>query len=103
MIRCVVEELEMVASGRSCCASEGSGGRAGRGGGIGDGGLGPVLLRKRGVRRAAEKMGVSSFARARLAREDGGKGTRRLITGFVGGAGGQSVRGGRDGGGGMRA
>jgi hypothetical protein len=44
-------------------------------------------------------MGITGLARARLAREDGGKGAAGLIAGFVGGgAGGQSLEGGLDGG-----
>jgi hypothetical protein len=67
--------------------------------GVGGGGFGPVVLRECEVRRVAEKMGVAGLARAWLAREDGGKRTDGLIAGFVGGgAGGQALQGGLDGG-----
>jgi hypothetical protein len=68
-------------------------------GGIGCGGFGPVLLRKREVRRGAEKMGIAGLAGARLAREDDSKGAASLIAGFVSGrASGQALEGGLDGG-----
>ena len=55
------------------------------------------MLRKREVRRGAEKMGIPSFAGAGLARENSGKGTGCFITGFIGcGAGGQALEGGLD-------
>jgi hypothetical protein len=70
-----------------------------RSGGIAGAGFGAVLLREREVRRGAEKMGVAGFARARLAREDGGQRTGGLMVGFVGGrASGQALEGGLDGG-----
>jgi hypothetical protein len=69
-----------------------------RSGGIAGAGFGAVLLREREVRRGAEKMGVAGFARARLAREDGGQRAGRIAD-FVGGrASGQALEGGLDGG-----
>jgi hypothetical protein len=69
------------------------------GGRIGGAGFGCVVLREWGVRRVAEKMGIASLARARLARKDGSERAGGLIAGLVGGgAAGQSFESGLDGG-----